>query len=850
MNLGELGKLLIYISFVAGLIATTGYFIAAYKNKPRYTSMSNWFYGFKGITITLASGVLIYLILEHQFQYFYVYNYTSRDLAFKYLLSAFYGGQEGSFMLWILYSAIVGLGLARWTKEPYRSPVLFIMGLTQVFLLSMILGLDLGALKIGASPFRTLAEEMTNAPFLQSNPDFVPQDGTGLNDLLKSPWMMIHPPIIFLGFSMMTVPFAFATASLWKRKYHEWVTPALPWTLGANVCLLTAIFLGGYWAYVTLSFGGYWAWDPVENASLIPWLFGTAGIHTMVIQRKSSTSQKSSIIFALLSYLAIVYETFLTRSGVLSDASVHSFVDLGLYNQLLIFMLATTVIGLGLFFYRYKELPKQSSETKLLSREFMTFAGAMLLFLLSFIILIGTSSPILGKLFVANPTPPEISFYNEWSMPIVIVMALLTVLGQYLFWNRHNSESLSSELILPLALTSAATLISIFWGDVRNIYYMVYIFAGFFSLIGNSFVIGSLIRKNPKLAGGSLSHVGFALLLLGIIASSAYKSPLLDEDARKYNKAVEQGKVKDDNGFPVTQKLKMLELKLNEPTLVNDKYLVTYQGFEMENGVRPGQQSYQIKFEKPDENSDPFFMFAKVYPMLKQSTADNIQWSVDPAVRSGIFSDIFMYVAGSSYVEQKNEQVKQQQTNVAPASQTDAEEDIKDSDDVESGKPKAGNIIKLKKGGSKNLGPYTVHFVNYTRADSANLPENTIVGVRANLQVTNNMSGESKDVYPLFAVVQQEDKSVKYAVPQPIENWGLTFQFMDVNPSTGEVDIAVEGLSSAAIPEEDWVLLVAEEKPFISVVWLGTFVLMAGFSVSIIRRWYDEKKREGKLSRT
>jgi len=179
---------------------------------------------------------------------------------------------------------------------------------------------------------------------------------------------MIHPPILFAGFSLMTVPYCFAMAALWKRKYNEWVGPALPWTLTANVILLTAIFLGGYWAYITLSFGGYWAWDPVENASLVPWLIGTAGIHTMIIQRKSSVAQKSSIIFALLAYVAVVYETFLTKSGILADSSVHSFTDLGLYNQLLAFMIVITGLGLGMFIWRYKELPSQKKESQILSR--------------------------------------------------------------------------------------------------------------------------------------------------------------------------------------------------------------------------------------------------------------------------------------------------------------------------------------------------------------------------------------------------------------------------------------------------------------------------------------------------
>ncbi|MGK7371218.1 MAG: cytochrome c biogenesis protein CcsA, partial [Candidatus Halalkalibacterium sp. M3_1C_030] len=480
----------------------------------------------------------------------------------------------------------------------------------------MILGVDFGTFKIGASPFRSLAEAMPNAPFIQSNPDFVPADGKGLNDLLKSPWMIIHPPALFLGFSMMAVPYCFAMAALWKRKYHAWVNAALPWTLGANLSLFTAIFLGGYWAYVTLSFGGYWAWDPVENASFIPWLIGTAGIHTMLIQRKSSTSQKASIILAMLAYVAVVYETFLTRSGVLSDSSVHSFVDLGLYNQLLLFMAVILGVGIGMLIYRYKDLPSQQNESKLLSREFMTFAGAMVLFLIGMVMTLGTSSPIIGRLFTENPTPPEVSFYNEWTMPLAILAAILTVLGQYLFWKRYNAESLANELLWPVAGACIATLTTIFIGDVRDLYYMLYLLSAWFALFGNGFVMVRLARKKPKLIGGSLSHIGFGIMLLGFLASSAYDGNLLDLSAKQYNEAVRQGKVTDKDGTPVRQPVNFLELKLNEPKVVNGKYLATYQGYSLRNQDRAGQQEYKIKFEEIEEDGsgDTFYLYPQVYP--------------------------------------------------------------------------------------------------------------------------------------------------------------------------------------------------------------------------------------------
>ena len=786
--LGFIGNVLLWSAFAASLAALIGYGWSARRNNDKLFRASNYLFALKGILVLAASGVLVHLILNHQFQYYYVFNYTSKDLQLKYLFSALWGGQEGSFMLWVLFSGVVGLFLMRFTREPYRKPVLFIVALNQVFLLSMVVGIDFGFMKLGASPFRTLAQEMPNAPFIQQNPDFVPSDGSGLNDLLKSPWMMIHPPILFLGFSMMTVPYAYAMSALWKKRYQEWVNPALPWTLAANLCLLTAIFLGGYWAYVTLSFGGYWAWDPVENASFVPWLFGIAGIHTMLIQRKSSTSQKASLIFAILAYIAVVYETFLTRSGILSDSSVHSFVDLGLYNQLLVFMAVIAGLGVGMMFYRYKELPKQDKESPLLSREFMTFSGAMILFLIGLVILLGTSSPVIGRLFVENPTPPEVSFYNEWTMPLAMIAAVLTVLGQYLFWKRYDAETLASALLMPLLITSAITLTNIIYVNVQDIYYMAYLFTAWFALVGNAFVMFRLARRQPKLIGGSMSHIGFALLLLGIIGSSVYNTDMLDQETRKYNQAVERGEVMGENGMPVQQKVEMVELKLNEPKLINSEYLLTFEGFTVDQGPRPGQQTYKIKVADPEGEWSPFYMYPVVYPMKKRSQAQNVEWSVEPDVSASFFSDIYLYVAGSSYVEDKNEEIeKAQQRNMRPAaakmgSSQGAGERQQSN---ESSKPS----LTLQRGQTKQVGRYKVHFKEFMQADTSNMPSNASIGVRSLLEITDTRTDSVVNVDPMFAVVKRQDGSYSYAPPVSIDSWNLTLQFSNVNPATGKITL-------------------------------------------------------------
>lgn len=821
-----IGNALLSGAFIASILALITYAVASNSENRRIQRLSHLLWGVQGLFILGSSVALIWLIMTHQFQYYYVWNYTSLDLETQYLFSAFYGGQEGSFMLWTFFGFLVGLGLIRWTRKPYKAPVMFIMALTQMFLLSMIVGWDFGFSKLGASPFRTIAQEMPNAPFIQANPNFIPADGSGLNDLLKSPWMMIHPPIIFVGFAMMTVPFAFAIASLWTKTYHEWIRPALPWTLAANVSLLTAIFLGGYWAYVTLSFGGYWAWDPVENASLVPWLIGTAGIHAMIIQRHSKRAHKASLFFAILAYISIIYQTFLTRSGVLADQSVHSFVDLGLYNQLLAFILTVTILGIGFYLYRYRELPSPDNESKFLSREFMTFAGAMLLFILGFVIIIGTSSPILGRLFVENPTPPDIQFYNNWSMPIVMIMGIATVIGQYLFWQKHSWESLAGAMVMPLLITSAATILTIVFGEVRNLYYMVYIFTAWFTIIGNAFVMFSLIRKNPKLIGGTITHIGFGLLLIGIIASSVYTEPLLDPQTSNYNKRVEAGDVFDEEGFQVTQGVEMFELELERPKLINNRYMVTYEGYDLSDTPRPGQQSYKLRFE-PIDGGEPFYLDPVVYPMLTSSGPDNIQWSVDPDVRTGWMSDIYIYVAGSKYVEQKNEEVEEAvQSTMMPVA-----DQVSDSSEV--------RTIELSKDETATAGPFTFRFIDFAPASQEAVPENTQIGIRSLVRVTHEPSGTAYDVEPLFAVYTENGQSYTYSPALPIEQWDFEVMFTRINPETDSIELSVVGLDEDF--QEDWVLIVAEKKPFVSVVWAGTFLLMIGFSVSIMRHWKREK---------
>lgn len=818
---GIIGNIGLSLAFVFALAATFFYLYATKTENIQHLKRAHWLFAFKSFSMLLASGALIYALLNHQFNYFYVFNYTSKDLPLRYLFSAFYGGQEGSFMLWILWSALVGWGIVRWTDKRLLAPTMFFLTLTQVFLIAMVLGWDVFGIHIGASPFRSLAEAMPDAPFLQANPDFVPADGKGLNDLLRSPWMMIHPPILFLGFSMMTLPFAFALAGLWKQDYVSWMRPALPWTLGANLCLFIAIFLGGYWAYVTLSFGGFWAWDPVENASLVPWLFGVAGIHVMLVQNKQKRFGKSAFIFPVLAYLTIVYETFLTRSGVLEDASVHSFVDLGLYNQLLIFMLLITFLSIGFIAYRWKAFPKVNASEKVLSRDFLMFTAAVLLLILGIVILVGTSSPILGKLFVTKPTPPPQSFYNNWSMPLAMLMLVFSVIGQYVWWKRYGSDQLSAALVMPSVITSMFSIIIVVGLEIKNPLHMILVVTSVFAVVGNANIVIDLLKRSPKMAGGALSHVGFALLVIGALISGVKNLPLLDEETQNYNLAVEQGLVKDDNGFPVLQGVEIVKLIKNEPKVLND-YEVTYTGMTIQNGDKQGEQKYTLRFAPAEGSGYSFTMNPIAFPMMAGSSAEEINWGVDPEVYPGFLSDIYVYVAGSTIIERMNEDIERR-NSIFPVSQ-EAQE---------------SSVFRMKQNDTLHVASYHIYFHGFEQVPEDERPDGTVVAIKAVLDVLAE-DGVTYRIKPAYAIVDQEGDKYAWNQPAAIEERGLRVHFNNVNPNTDEIEIELFGLGSVKIAdEEDWVLVVAERKPLISMVWLGTFLLMIGFSVSIMRRWYE-----------
>ncbi|MCP4706596.1 MAG: cytochrome c biogenesis protein CcsA, partial [candidate division Zixibacteria bacterium] len=328
MTSGQPGELAVLLSLAMTLLSGFAFFMSAIGKK-EYYDLGVRAYRMVIVFVSLATVWLFYLFLNHDFSIEYVYSYSSTDLPMYFLFSAFWAGQEGTYLLWFFLSALFGLLIIKYGKQ-YKLWGMTFYTVVNLFLLIMLMV---------ASPFKSL--------------DGFPVEGSGLNPLLQDFWMVIHPPMMFVAYAIAAVPFALVLAAIAKRDYSNWLKISFPIIGLTSLLLLTSNAMGGYWAYKTLGWGGYWAWDPVENTSFVPWIISIALMHGMLIERKMGAFRRSNILLTISIFLLVIYGTFLTRSGVLADFSVHSFVDLGTNAVLISFIISFVLISLGLFFIRH-----------------------------------------------------------------------------------------------------------------------------------------------------------------------------------------------------------------------------------------------------------------------------------------------------------------------------------------------------------------------------------------------------------------------------------------------------------------------------------------------------------------
>jgi cytochrome c-type biogenesis protein CcmF len=371
-----------------------------------------------------------------------------------------------------------------------------------------------------------------------------PLDGAGLNPLLQDDWMVIHPPVMFIGFAAAAIPFSFAAAAMWRGDTKNWAARAFPWALGGFLVLGTAILMGGYWAYKTLGWGGYWGWDPVENASLIPWLIGVVLIHGLYLERSRGRYRRLNLVLACALFMSVLYGTFLTRSGVLADFSVHSFVDLGL-SAWLIGLLAFFGFGsLILLAWRLRGVETRENVDPFFSRGSALVLSTIVVGMATLVITFGTSAPLLTRWFMERPGQVGPEFYNTVNLPLALLVALFLSAVPFLTWKGTAPGVIVRKLMPSGVAALVCTIVGVVVG-VTEILHIAFLFLASLALAANLQRVVQLARERGLgKAGGYLAHVGVSVFLIGVLASSAY-----DHSAKV---TLPQGQAVDVAGMKIT----------------------------------------------------------------------------------------------------------------------------------------------------------------------------------------------------------------------------------------------------------------------------------------------------------
>jgi len=658
---GQLGHFFVILAFISSLIATISFFNAS--REAHQVSKDNWLrlaknaFFIQVASVAIIFSIIFFICFNHYYEYMYAYKHASKELETKYLLACIWEGQEGSFLLWAIWHSVLGIFIITKDKE-WRAPVMTVISFAQFFLMMMILGIYVFDVRIGNSPFTLTRNEIVAPIFSQPNYlDFI-KDGVGLNVLLRNYWMVIHPPVLFLGFASTIIPFSYAYAGIQTKHYGDWVKPVLPWALFSATVLGVGIMMGGKWAYESLSFGGYWAWDPVENASLVPWLILIAGLHTMVIYKATGHSLRASYLFAILCFVFILYSTFLTRTGVLGDTSVHAFTEAGKAINIMIgtFVLAFAVPMLTLFFKHYKDIPAIHKEEQTGSREFWMFIGSIVFFLSALFIIIITSIPVynqvpllkdlISKINNGKLAPPEHAefLYNKVMVLVAFIIGMLTAITQYLKYKSTGTSYFLKKMAVPTLIAAVLTTLIViiyplnFYSHGAGFLGAIYtaFFATIYSVIANAMYIWTGVKGKLKVAGASVAHAGFALMLVGILISSSNKEVISSSMVNGINLPAGKDPMTKQEDDPREN----LTLLRQVPTRMAN-YEVTY--LKDSTGHEKGRKFYELQFEEKDpvtkKTTGKFTLNPDVYMMKDNNMSSN------PDTKSYLTRDVFTYIS-------------------------------------------------------------------------------------------------------------------------------------------------------------------------------------------------------------
>lgn len=493
MNIGTICILTAFGSGGAALVA----YLAAWSGHASARRLARALFALMTASLAVASIVLMAAVFGDDFSLKYVADYSSRDLPLLYKLSAFWGGQEGTLLLWSLLQAALGL-IVLLRRDDWEPSVMSFLMVPQLFLMLLL---------VKSRPFQVIPP---------------PPDGAGLNPLLQDPWMAIHPPIVFLGYAALVLPFAFSLAALARREADAWVPRVLPWVLVSLLTLGLGLFIGGFWAYKVLGWGGYWGWDPVENSSLAPWLVATALLHGILTQKTTGGLRRTNLILAALSYELVIFATYMTRSGVLANFSVHSFTDAGLNNYLVASMAVCAALPAILLAKSWRSMKSPALDWRLGLPAVMSL-GMILLLAGTALLVVGTSWPILSGL-AGTPSSPAPAFYNTTSLPIGLALAGLLGAAPLMTWIPTTWRQLLSRTAPGLAAgIIVAVLPGAFGRSPRGgPLVLLLLAAAVAALVASGIRVARQMRHAPLMTGAGIAHAGLALMFIGIVTTSAF----------------------------------------------------------------------------------------------------------------------------------------------------------------------------------------------------------------------------------------------------------------------------------------------------------------------------------------
>lgn len=774
------GDLLIFLALGFNVVAGVAYFLAARGRQSFQALAQNAYHVFTVLT-GLAVGYLFLLFFTHNYAIKYVYEYSERAQSNFYILSAFWGGQEGTYLLWLFFNALFGYIIIKRGGQ-YRNFAMTVFSLVNLFFLAILVKL---------SPFALLP---VPAP-----------DGLGLNPLLRDPWMVIHPPVIFLGYAMAAVPFVIAIAALIMNDYSTWLRRTFPWIIVTTLMLAAGNILGGFWAYKTLGWGGFWAWDPVENSSFIPWVISLALVHGLIIERRSGALRRVNLILASFVFLLVVYGTFLTRSGVLADFSVHSFTDLGINNLLIAFMLVSLLLSAAMLAVRWRSVPTAAMNYNYFGREFVLFAGLAVLLVFGLIVLFWTSLPLITKLLAAEPRAADVATYNQFAIPLVILMTFLlsvSPLLQYVEfklpnWRRNIAivvggaaviafglfflilntklefailfaaiasgmavylfkKELLRQLLPALIVFVLAIAVSLSLG-VHDSLFVLFFATALMAATSNAISLAGYFPDRWKLMSGQLTHFGFGLMAVGILASSAFTA--------SDKLIIPKGESREGYGLTVA-----------------------YNG--MANDFRHPNNELMLLVAHDEDT-------VQARPQLYYS--ERMQGTMrKPYIRRTVLADYYM-----------------------------APEQIKEEE--------AGAGLTLVKGETQKIGEFDLTFREYDMGGHGDTAKSDRfrVGARIDVAAAGNTTSIEPSIEPRAG---QDGRSTDAATPAIISASGKTYfvELVRILADQKAVVVNISGLTDVTTPET--LVLDMSKKPLINLVWGGAILTLIGTIIAFFRR--------------